>query len=96
MLEVHFVTYACRVSSERGVGSVVCLRAASAAISGRWPEDVGVDVPRVVNAVCGRAAVCLVLAAFEVDEVGLGQIEEAVHEVADDVCAETYASFENA
>jgi len=72
------------------VGSVVCLRAASAAISGRWPEDVGVDVPRVVNAVCGRAAVCLVLAAFEVDEVGLGQIEEAVHEVANDVCAETY------
>ena len=31
-----------------------------------------------------------------VDEVGLGQIEEAVHEVADDVCAETYASFESA
>ena len=95
LLEVHCIACMGCVSCEDGVGSVACLRAASAANSGRCPEDVGVDVPRVVNAVCGRAAVCLVLAAFEVDEVGLGQIEEAVHEVADDVCAETYASFES-
>jgi len=92
LLEVHCVACMGCVSCEGGVGSVACLRAASAANSGRCPEDVGVDVPRVVNAVCRRAVVCLVLAAFEVDEVGLGQIEEAVHEVADDVCAETYAS----
>ena len=78
------------MSCEDGVGSVVCLCAASAAVSGRCPDDVGVDVPRVVDAVSGRAALCLVLAAFEVDEVGVGQIEEAVHEVANDVCTETY------
>jgi len=39
-------------------------------------------------AVRGLAAVCLVLAVLEVDELGVGQVEEVVHEVAERVCAE--------
>ena len=36
-----------------------------------------------VDDVGGRAAVRLVPVAFEVDEVGVGQVEEVVHEVAE-------------
>ena len=45
-------------------------------------------MPRVVDGVGGRAAVCLVPLVFEVDEVGVGQVEEVVHEVAERVSAE--------
>ena len=36
-------------------------------------------------AVGGLAAVCLVLAVLEVNELGVGQVEEVVHEVAERV-----------
>ena len=51
LLEVHCVTCACCVSREDGVGFVVCPYAASAAVAGARPEDVGVDVRGVVDVV---------------------------------------------
>ena len=43
-------------------------------------------VEDVVDFAC-PAAVGLVSAVFEVDEVGVGQVEEVVHEMAEDVSA---------
>ena len=76
------------MSCEDGVGSVVRPSATSARVAFSRPEDVGVDVPRVVDGVGGRAAVCLVPLVFEVGEVGVRQVEEVVHEVAERVSAE--------
>ncbi len=53
LLGVHCVACAARVSCEDGVGSVVCPFAASAGVACSRPEDVGVDVPRVVDGVVG-------------------------------------------
>ena len=78
-----------RVLREYGVGSVVCPRAASTVVAASRPQNVGVDVRGVgdeVDVACA-AAVGLVSALFEVDEVGVGQVEEVVHEVAEDVGA---------
>ena len=88
LLGVHCVACADRVACEDGVGSVVRPSAASAGVACSRPEDVGVDVPRVVDGVGGRAAVCLVPLVFEVGEVGVRQVEEVVHEVAERVSAE--------
>ena len=69
LLEGHCAACAGRVSCEDGVGSVVCLWAASAGVACLRPEYVGVDVPQVVGDVGGRAAVRLVPVALEVDEL---------------------------
>jgi len=74
LLEVHCVACAGCVSCEDGVGSVVCLCAASTGVACLRPEDMGVVVPRVVDDVSGHAAVRLVPVAFEVDEVGVWQV----------------------
>jgi len=59
-LGVHCVACASCVACEDGVGSVVRPFAASAGVACSRPEDVGVDVPRVVDGVGACAAVCLV------------------------------------
>jgi len=89
LIEVHRATRARRVPRENGVGSVVCPRAASTVVAASRPLDVGVDVRGVgdeVDFAC-PAAVGLVSAVSEVDEVGVGQVEEVVHEMAEDVSA---------
>ena len=88
LLGVHCEACAGCVACENGVGSVVRPVAASAGVACSRPEDVGVDVSWVVDGVGARAAVCLVPVAFEVSEIGVGQVEEVVHEVAECVSAE--------
>ena len=78
LLGAHCVACADRVACEDGVGSVVRPSAASAGVA-VLVGGCGSDVPRVVDGVGGRAAVCLVPLVFEVDEVGVGQVEEVVH-----------------